>query len=157
MNKSNKSFFTISDMAKRTGLTPSAIRFYDKEGLLPLISRSDSGRRQFTQTDFEFIKIIECLKSTGMSLKDIKNYIQLISLGDASIDARLDIFYRQKEILEQQIAQIKEMLDIAQFKCWFYETGKAAGTLDVPRNMALKDIPEPYRTTKEKYFMESEN
>lgn len=65
--------YTVSEMAKRLGVAPSTLRYYDKEGLLPFIERSDGGIRMFKDTDFEWLSIIECLKKTGMPIKELKS------------------------------------------------------------------------------------
>ena len=67
------------------GVPASTIRYYDKEGLLPFVGRSSGGIRVFTEKDFEWLRIIECLKKTGMSLKDIREYIELAMQGDETI------------------------------------------------------------------------
>ena len=67
--------YTVSEMAKRLGVAPSTLRYYDKEGLLPFIERSDGGIRMFKDTDFEWLSIIECLKKTGMPIKEMKVFI----------------------------------------------------------------------------------
>lgn len=67
--------YTVGEMAKRLGVAPSTLRYYDKEGLLPFVERSSSGIRVFKESDFEWLKVVECLKKTAMKLTDIKNFI----------------------------------------------------------------------------------
>lgn len=81
--------YTVGEMARRMGVPASTIRYYDKEGLLPFVGRSSGGIRVFTEKDFEWLRIIECLKKTGMSLKDIREYIELAMQGDETIARRL--------------------------------------------------------------------
>ena len=69
--------YTIGEMAKRLGVPASTLRYYDKEGLLPFVERSAGGIRVFRESDFEWLRIIECLKKTGMSIKNIREYIEL--------------------------------------------------------------------------------
>ena len=73
--------YTIKDVAKIFGLSIYTIRFYDKEGLLPFVSRNKSGNRVFTESDVNLIKTICCLKNTGMQIKDIKKYIDFCMEG----------------------------------------------------------------------------
>ena len=142
--------YTVSQMAKLLGISPSALRYYDKEGLLPFVERSPGGMRIFQNKDYEWLKTIECLKHTGMQLKDIRSYIDMAIRGDETIDARQQLFLQQREVIRQKMAELQETLDTLDFKCWYYETAKAAGTTAVPRNMPLEDIPEPYRTARRK-------
>lgn len=142
--------YTIGEMAKQLGVAPSTIRYYDKEGLLPFVERSEGGMRMFQEKDYEFLKIIVCLKATGMQLKDIRSFITLVMQGDESIDARLKLFQRQQEEVERQMAQLQETLDTVRFKCWYYETAKAAGTTDVPDNMPDEALPKDMQAIRAK-------
>ncbi len=138
-------FYTIGEMAKKLGVAASTLRYYDKEGLLPFVERSESGIRMFNDSDYEFLKIIECLKHTGMQLKDIKKFIYLVMEGDKSIDDRLLLFKKRKEEVEKQIEKLQNTLDVVNFKCWYYETAKKAGTTAVPDNMKDEELPEELR------------
>lgn len=138
--------YTVGEMAKFIGVAPSALRYYDKEGLLPFVERSAGGVRVFHEEDCEWLKIIECLKRTGMPIKGIKRYMDLAIQGGATIDERLELLLRQREVIRRQIEELRQTLDILEFKCWYYETAKAAGTTAVLRDMTPAEIPEPYRT-----------
>ena len=140
--------YTIGEISKMLNVAPSTIRYYDKEGLLPFLERSKSGKRIFKDSDYEQLQIINCLKSTGLSLKDIKDYIYMSIEGDKTISERLQIFLKQREIVKQQIKELQTTLDTINFKCWYYETAKKAGTCSVPYSMKLNnEIPEEYHTT----------
>ncbi len=143
-------YYTIGEFAKKVNISPHTLRFYAKEGLLPFIERSESGIRMFKDEDFEWLMIIECLKKTGMPIKDIKTFIDWIMEGDSTIDKRLDMFKKQKEAVEKQIAQLQEALELLKYKCWYYETAKNAGTCAVHNIIKLEDIPEDIRPVKEK-------
>lgn len=77
-------FYTIGEMAKKLNVAPSTLRYYDKEGLLPFVERSGGGIRMFKDSDFEWLSIIECLKKTGMPIKEIKNFIDWCMEGDST-------------------------------------------------------------------------
>lgn len=94
--------YSIGQVAKKLGLTAHTLRYYDKEGLLPFVRKGSSGARVFEDEDVDWLIIIECLKGTGMQLKDIKKYMDLCQQGDATVGERLELFRRQKEKLEQQ-------------------------------------------------------
>ena len=69
--------YTVGEMAAMLDVPASTLRYYDKEGLLPFVARSSGGIRQFRDSDLEWLRIIGCMKKAGMSLKDIRQYIQL--------------------------------------------------------------------------------
>ena len=140
--------YTVGEMAKCLGVPSSTLRYYDKEGLLPFVERSSHGIRVFHEKDYEWLQIISCLKKTGMSLKDIRKYISLAMEGDGTIDERLELFKNQRKALEAQMAELQCAMDVLNFKCWYYETAKKAGTVEVPQTMTLDEIPEEFRETR---------
>jgi len=142
--------YTVGEMAKRIGVAPSTLRYYDKEGLLPFVERSSGGIRMFKDADFEWLQVIECLKKTGMQLVDIKRFIEKSMQGDETIDERLLLIVKQKEAVKVQIEELNATLKTLEFKHWYYETAKNAGTTEVPRNMTLEELPEEYREVRKK-------
>ena len=125
-------------MAQKLGVPASTLRYYDKEGLLPFVERSSGGIRMFRENDFEWLQVIRCMKKAGMSIKDIRQYIELSMQGDDTIDTRLEIFQ-----------QLQHTLETVEYKCWFYEAAKAAGTVDVPGAMTDADVPEQFRAIRQ--------
>lgn len=136
--------YTIGEMAKLLKVPPSTLRFYDKMGLIPFVERSESGVRVFSEKDYEGLKIIECLKKTGMSIKDIKKFVDMVMLGDETIDERLELMKAQQKNVKRKIEEFNEMLEILDYKCWFYETAKRSGSTDVPREMTDDEVPEKF-------------
>lgn len=142
--------YTVGEMAKKLGVAPSTLRFYDKEGLLPFVERSEGGIRVFKDADYEWLQVIGCLKKTGMPLKDIREFIVMAIKGDDTIDGRLALITKQKESVEQQIAALEEVHRVLEFKQWYYETAKKEGTTDVPRRMPPEELPEEFREIRRK-------
>ena len=83
------------------------------------------------------------------SVPDIRQYIELSMQGDDTIDTRLEMFRHQREVLTQQIQQLQHTLETVEYKCWFYEAAKAAGTVDVPGAMTDADVPEQFRAIRQ--------
>ena len=73
--------YSIQDVSRKTGLTAHTLRYYEKEGLIPSIERSQGGIRQYTDEDLEALGLICCLKNTGMSLQEIARFVQLTQAG----------------------------------------------------------------------------
>lgn len=141
--------YTVGEMAKMLGVPASTLRYYDKEGLLPFVERSSGGIRMFRDSDIEWLQVIGCMKKAGMSIKDIKQYIEMALQGDETIGLRLDMFRRQREALKAQMEELRHAMEMVEYKCWYYETAKAAGTTDAPQNMALSDVPERFREIRQ--------
>ena len=138
-------FYTVGEMAKRMGVAASPLRYYDKEGLLPFVERSPGGIRLFRETDVEWLNVIGCLKSAGMSIGDIREYIRLAMQGDGTIDQRLALFKRQRETLLRQMAALQNTLDMLDYKCWFYEQAQAAGSIDAVKNLGEDALPARFQ------------
>lgn len=140
--------YTVGEMAKMLGIPASTIRYYDKEGLLPFVERSSGGIRMFKAADYEWLKTIQCLKKTGMPLKEIRTFVRMSMEGDTTISQRLEIIQAQRELVKGQIAEQQQILKMLDFKCWYYETAKAAGTTEVPRTMPLSQLPKGFREVR---------
>lgn len=91
--------YTVGEMAKLLDIPASTLRYYDKEGLLPFVERSSGGIRLFRKSDFEWLQVIGCMKKAGMSIRDIRQYIEQAQRGDDTIALRLVILRRQREVL----------------------------------------------------------
>lgn len=140
--------YTVGETAKILNITPSALRYYDKEGLLPFVERSASGIRVFKEEDFNWLFIIDCLKKSGLSIKDIKKYIDMSLKGDETIGKRLEMFQKQREKVINQINELQETLDTLEYKCWYYETAKEKGSIEAVKNVSDEEIPEKLRAVK---------
>ncbi|MDP4097962.1 MerR family transcriptional regulator [Paenibacillus sp. P96] len=126
--------YSISEVAKELNLTPYALRYYDREGLMPFVERTSSGIRLFKESDIAALKVIECLKSTGMPIKEIKNFIDWCSEGDATLQQRYDMFMERKAIVEAQMEELKKTMEVIEHKCFYYKTAVEAGTEDIHKN-----------------------
>ncbi len=143
--------YTVGEMAKILGIPPSTLRYYDKEGLLPFVERSSGGIRMFSDKDHEWLKVIECLKQSGLSIKEIRNFIDMAMQGDeSSLTKRLALFEARKDAVKKQIEDMQETLELLEFKCWYYEQAIQDGTEERVRSLSLDEIPGQYRGILEK-------
>ena len=120
--------YTIKQAAELTNLTPVTLRYYDKQGLLPFMERRESGYRMFSDGDIAMLQVIECLKKSGMSIKDIRQFSEWVLMGDDSLQERYEMFLERKRAVEAQMKDLQKTLDFINHKCWYYETAIAAGT-----------------------------
>lgn len=125
---------SISEAAKRTGLSAHTIRYYEKEGLLPFVERNPNGIREFSESDFEWLAVIECLKGTGMSIKEIGEFIGWCMEGDATLQQRLDMFLVQKQKLQEKMAELNRFMEKIDRKIHYYEIAVEAGTESIHEN-----------------------
>lgn len=146
-------YYTVGEMAKKMGVPSSTLRYYDKEGILPFLERSAGGKRIFKESDMEWLSIIECLKKTGMPIKEIKKFVDWCIEGDSTIEKRLELIDKQRNEVLNQMEQLKNTLKTLDYKHWYYETAKKAGTCKVHKDMKLEDIPEEFRENVRKNKM----
>lgn len=108
--------YSIRQVAEKTNLTPHTLRYYDKEGLLPFLSRSENGIRKFSESDLEWLGLICCLKNTGMSIREIKVFVELSLQGDETLKARCDMLLQHKRSVEEQIRTMEIHLQKVTYK-----------------------------------------
>ncbi len=133
--------YTIGQVSELFGLPISTLRYYDKQGLFPGMERS-SGIRKFGDREIETLRIIECLKKSGLEIKDIKQFIDWCQQGPATYEQRRELFANQKETVEAEIAHLNKVLDMLKFKCWFYEQSIQDGSDAQVRAMLPDHLPE---------------
>jgi len=119
---------TISEAAKRSGLTAYTLRYYDKEGLLPFVDRTSAGNRDFKESDFEWLNLITCLKRTGIPVKNIREFINWCREGDATLQQRLTMFLRHQKEVQEQMAELEHCMEKINYKIWYYTKAVEAGT-----------------------------
>lgn len=112
--------YSIGEISKMFQLPISTLRYYDKEGLFPHLKRVN-GVRQFSESEIETLRVIDCLKKSGLEIKEIKEYMSLCSLGNTTLKQRKEIFEKQKEEVLQEIEKLQKVLSMLNYKCWYYD------------------------------------
>ncbi|MDR6722042.1 DNA-binding transcriptional MerR regulator [Paenibacillus amylolyticus] len=123
--------YSIGEVAKKLDLTVYTLRYYDREGLMPFVERTSSGTRLFKESDIDFLKIIQCLKATGMPIKDIKDFIAWCSEGESTLKQRHEMFMERRASVEAQIAELQKTMEVIDHKCAYYESALNAGTEEI--------------------------
>ena len=112
--------YTIKTMAERVNLKPHVLRYYEKEGLLPNIGRTEGGIRLYTDEDFEWLGLVFCLKNTGMSIKQIRDFVNMCLEGPETLKDRCEMLKAHKAEVEAHIEEINAHLDVVTFKINFF-------------------------------------
>lgn len=102
--------YSIKQVSQRTNLKAHVLRYYEREGLLPSVGRSQSGIRLYSEDDLEWLGLICCLKNTGMSIKQIKHFVELSVQGDETLEQRCRLLVEHKKNVEAQMEQMQEHL-----------------------------------------------
>lgn len=132
--------YTIGRVSQMSKLPISTLRYYDKQGLFPSMERQ-SGIRKFSDKELETLRIIECLKRSGLEIKDIKQFMDWCVEGASSYQKRKELFEKQKKTVEEEIEHLSRILDMIKFKCWYYEQALQDGNEERLRSMMPDKLP----------------
>jgi DNA-binding transcriptional MerR regulator len=136
--------YTIGQISEMFNLPISTIRYYDREGLFPNMARQ-SGIRQFGEGEIEALRVIECLKASGLEIKDIKLFMRWTTEGSATYPQRRQLFETRKAAVEKEISGLQKTLDMLRYKCWYYETAIRDGNEDRINEMLPDGLPPEVR------------
>ncbi len=140
--------YTIGQVAEMTGLPISTLRYYDREGLFPNMERC-SGIRKFGEQEIEAIRVIECLKKSGLEIKQIKRFMAWCAQGAQTYSMRKALFEERRAIVQAEIERMNRVLDMLTFKCWYYEQAGRDGNEDRLRRLPPEQMPEEIRRAYE--------
>lgn len=140
--------YTIGQVSEMFELPVSTLRYYDKQGLFPGLAR-ESGIRRFSDAEIGALRVIECLKKSGLEIKDIRQFMNWCEEGPVTYPQRKELFEKQKEAVEAEIAHMNQVLDLLKFKCWYYEQAMQDGKEDRIKAMIPDQLPEEIRKAYE--------
>lgn len=112
--------YSIHEVSEKTGISPYVLRFYEKEGLLPHIHRSEGGIRYYTEEDIDLLGLICCLKKTGMQLKEIRTFVQLSDKGPETLRERCAILKQQQDNVQNQIKELQKSYEKVSHKLAYF-------------------------------------
>ena len=113
--------YSIQQAAQKLGLTSSTLRYYDKEGLLPTLKRTDSGIRTFSDTDLDWLGLICCLKNSGMPIQEIKQFMHLCLRGEDTCEERKEVLMKHRTEILKQMEVLRNSLSIVDYKIDHYK------------------------------------
>ena len=113
--------YTVKDVAQKMKISAHTVRYYDNEGLIPFVSRTQSNIRKFSDYDLSWLKTVHCLRATNLSINDIKKYIDLCLKGNKTIKQRAEIIFSQEAKLKEQLKELQGQMEILQVKKRYYK------------------------------------
>lgn len=112
---------TIAEASARSGLSPDTLRYYERDGLmLQAVERSATGHRRYTETDLRWIQLLTRLRATGMPIRDVRRYAELVRQGDGNEQERLDLLRAHRHEVLGQLAAVQEHLGAIDAKIGIY-------------------------------------
>lgn len=133
--------YTIGQVSEMFDIPVSTLRYYDREGLFPGLERN-SGIRRFGEREVEALRVIECLKKTGLDIKSIRRFMEWCSEGSATYPQRLELFRSQLALLDEEIKRLNKTRCMVRFKCWYYEKAMKDGSEDGIKELLPDKLPE---------------
>ena len=112
--------YTIQEVSKRTGLSAHTLRYYEKEGLIRGVGRTQGGFRLYTDEDLEALGLICCLKNTGMPLREIARFVELTNEGNQTLHERVELLRLHRQNVMEQIEQMQKYLQKVTWKLNFF-------------------------------------
>lgn len=112
---------TVKEVAKKFNISEHTIRYYSDENLIPDLKRDKNNNRMFDETSINWLQGIICLRNCGMSIKSIKEYVELCLIGDSTVKERKNIILEQKAIIDKQIEKLNESSMFLNHKLEIYD------------------------------------
>jgi DNA-binding transcriptional MerR regulator len=111
----------IAEVSEQYGLSSDTLRYYERVGLIPPVHRNESGIRDYNELDLRRVDFIKCMRSAGLPIEVLIEYVGLVQQGDITIEARKDILIEQREILVTKMKEMQKTLDVLDHKIEVYE------------------------------------
>lgn len=112
---------TIKEVSRKYGVSPDTLRYYERAGMIPPVPRTAGGIRNYEENDLRWVELSLCMRSAGLPVDAIAEYVRLAQEGDSTVKERLGLLRRQREVLLEQQAQIAETLNRLDYKISLYE------------------------------------
>lgn len=131
--------YTMKQACEQTGMTYENLKFYCNQGLVPNVKRDNQNRRVFDDRDIAWINSLSCLRSCGMTIQEMKVYIELCLAGESSIPERKVILAEKRKALEAELVRIQDSIDFIDWKESFYDDVLSGKTKYYSNLIAVKE------------------
>ena len=111
----------IAAVSKKFNLSLDTLRYYEKIGLISPVNRTSGGIRDYDETDLKRVEFVKCMRSAGLPIEALTEYVRLCSTGDDTIEARKEILREQRQLLAARMEEMQKTLDTLDYKIGFYE------------------------------------
>jgi MerR family transcriptional regulator, aldehyde-responsive regulator len=111
----------IAEVSEQYGLSSDTLRYYERIGLIQPVNRSESGIRDYGEIDLRRVEFIKCMRSAGLPIEVLIEYVGLVQQGDRTIEARKEILVEQRALLAARLQEIQHTLDVLDHKIEVYE------------------------------------
>ncbi len=120
---------TIKEVSEKFGISQDTLRYYERIGMIPPVTRTSGGIRDYQIKDLDWVELAICMRNAGLPVEVMIEYVRLTQIGDSTIPARLQLLTDQREVLVEQRKKINTTLDRLNYKIARYEIAVETGTL----------------------------
>lgn len=117
---------TISEVSKKYNIPADTLRYYEKEGLIPFVTRTESGLRNYTEKECGWVEFIKCMRAAGLSVETLKQYVKLFQQGKKTLGARKNLLVAERDRLQQRLEELQQTLARLNYKIDVYESAIAS-------------------------------
>lgn len=142
--------YSIGEVAKKFKIAPSALRYYEKEGLLCDVQRKASGVREFSSEDCQRLLLIDCLKQNGLSIRGISAFVDLIGQGPHTISERRVVLENLFDEAAERIEEMKKNLKKLEYELWRHRQAETLGSFDAVEELPSTSVPKKLRKVQKK-------
>ena len=112
---------TIAQVSKKYDISADTLRYYERIGLIQNVNRTESGIRDYTEDDCRWVEFIKCMRSAGLPIEVLIEYVSLFQQGDSTIEARKELLTEQRRQLLEKMDDMQKTLDRLNHKIEMYE------------------------------------
>ncbi len=120
---------TIKEVSEKYDISQDTLRYYERVGMIPLVTRTTGGIRDYQKEDLAWVELAKCMRSAGLPVEAMIEYVKLTQEGYSTIPARFQLLTEQKEALMKQRAKIDATLERLNYKIGRYEIAMETGVL----------------------------
>ena len=144
--------YTIKEVELKTGISSHTLRFWAKNDLFPFVQRDDNNVRYFSEQDLGWVAIVHCLRQSGLSVEQIKEYVDLCLLGDGTFEERLHIIQTQRDKTKKIIAQYQKALDKLESKVAFYQNAIFKRDEEMRQKLNPNQLKDYFKNPENKHY-----
>ena len=130
---------TIKEVSEKYEISQDTLRYYERVGMIPTVTRTAGGIRNYSEEDLRWVSLAKCMRSAGLPVEAMIEYVRLFQEGDSTIPARLQLLVDQRSVLLEQRRQIDATLDRLNYKISRYEEAVQTGVLRWETGSGCKD------------------
>lgn len=125
---------TIKEVSQKYNISQDTLRYYERVGMIPKVTRTASGIRDYQESDLSWVELVICMRSAGLPVEALIEYVELYQQGDQTFSARLELLQEQRRNLEEQQKQLEAAISKLDYKITRYEVAVKTGKLSWEEN-----------------------